>query len=195
MLNKWCFPSSGHDCPQIWSYLRVILIFHPHSQGSLQGDFVLEVWWGVIAFCFLDKIQFSSWFLSLSICGRKLKIFFSHPFLPFFLSPIIFLYHFLLLLIFYWVLSFLFSPFYLPTFFLSFISSCLLFLFFFFPLIISIFPPGLHLMIPPSFSYCSISFYCYFNFSFFFPHLFFCFLSFPLFLTPPFFFFFQYLTW
>ena len=78
------------------------------------------------------------------------------------------------LLIFSWVMSFLFSPFYLSTLFLSLISSFLLFLFFFFLLIISIFPPGLHLTILPSFSYFSVSFYCYFNFSFFFPDLFLC---------------------
>lgn len=123
MLSIWCFPSSGHDCPQIWSYLRVIIIFQPYSQASLYGDFVLflGMWWGVIAFCFLAKIQFSSRFLSLSICGRKLKISFSPPFLPFFLSPIIFIYHFLLLLIFYWVLLFFPLSTFPPSFFPSFL--------------------------------------------------------------------------
>lgn len=112
--------------------------------------------------------------IPVTICGRKLKVSFSPPFLPFFLSLIIVLYHFLLLLIFSWVIYFLFSSFYLSTFFLSFISSFPFFLISFFPLIISIFPPGLHLTILPSFSYFSVSFYCYFNFSFFFPHLFLC---------------------
>ena len=172
MLSKWWFPSSGHDCPQIWSDLWMILISQSHPQTSLYGGFVLGAWWGVIAFCFLPKIQFSAWFCHyLSTCGSNYKFPSLLPFsysscLPSF-SFISFSYYFIEFFLF-------FFP--LPTFLPSFISSFLLLLFLFFPLIISTFPPCLHLTIPPSFFYFSVSFYCCFNFSL----IFFLFLCSPL---------------